>query len=76
MTITTVKVPAEPLIAEKQIERDFGLAADHLRHARRAGDHPTYTKRGRRYFYRVSAVEAWLAKTTVATPATAAGGAS
>ena len=74
MTITTNIAPPEPLIPEKQVERDFGLTDQHLRYCRLKGDHPPYYKRGRRYFYRHSEVDAWLHKSRIAAPATAAGG--
>jgi hypothetical protein len=56
--------PVEPLVAEKTIEREYGLPADHLRDCRRrrTDDPPPFIKRRSRYYYRHSEFVAWLNK--------------
>ena len=75
MPIAMTMVPVEPLIPEKQIEREHNLPFDHLRYCRRSDDPPPFIKRRSRYYYRRSDFLAWLNKGLPAAAAPAAGGA-
>lgn len=59
----------EPLIADKKLREEIvGVSAVTWWHYRKNGMLPPAIKFGRRYYYRVSDVERWLAERVGGTP--------
>ncbi|MGV8872289.1 MAG: helix-turn-helix transcriptional regulator [Rhodococcus sp. (in: high G+C Gram-positive bacteria)] len=53
---------ADPLLTAEQVRRIIPIAEATQRHWRYAGSGPEYVRLGRRIFYRLSAVERWIAE--------------